>query len=103
MERTLTRISVVLAALGLLVAVYMTIFKLTDNQTMCLGNGGCSVVNNSVYSEVYGVPVAVVGALGYSAILRGSCSLRPAGLLCARMSPWSTSVCVWPAFSSLCT
>ncbi len=69
MERSLTRISVVLAILGFLVAVYMTIFKLTDNQTMCLGNGGCSVVNNSVYSEVYGIPVAVVGALGYAAIL----------------------------------
>ncbi len=69
MERSLTRLSIVLAVLGLLVAVYMTIFKLTDNQTMCLGNGGCSVVNNSVYSEVYGIPVAVVGALGYAAIL----------------------------------
>ena len=69
MERSLTRISAVLAALGVLVAIYMTIFKLTDNQTMCLGNGGCSVVNNSVYSEVYGIPVALVGALGYAAIL----------------------------------
>lgn len=69
MERKLARVSVILAGLGLLVAVYMTVFKLTDNQKMCLGNGGCSVVNNSVYSEVYGVPVAIVGALGYAAIL----------------------------------
>lgn len=69
MDRTLTRISIVLATLGLLVAIYMTVFKLTDNQNMCLGNGGCSVVNNSVYAEVYGIPVAVVGALGYAAIL----------------------------------
>jgi len=46
----------------------MTIYKLTDNQTMCLGNGGCSVVNSSVYSEVYGIPVALVGVLGYLAI-----------------------------------
>lgn len=53
----------------MLVSAYMTIYKLTDNQTMCLGNGGCSVVNSSVYSEVYGIPVALVGFLGYSAIL----------------------------------
>ena len=36
---------------------------------MCLGNGGCSVVNSSIYAEVYGVPVAVVGVGGYIAIL----------------------------------
>jgi uncharacterized membrane protein len=69
MDRKLKHISIVLATLGLLVAIYMTIYKLTDNQTMCLGNGGCSVVNNSVYSEVYGIPVALVGAVGYATIL----------------------------------
>ena len=42
---------------------------------MCLGNGGCSVVNNSIYAEVYGVPVAVVGVGGYLAIL-GTLLLR---------------------------
>jgi len=69
MDRTLTRISKVLAVLGLLVASYMTVYKWTDNQTMCLGNGGCSVVNSSVYSEIYGIPVALVGVLGYAVIL----------------------------------
>ena len=58
-----------LAVLGMLVAAYMTVYKLTDNQTMCLGNGGCSIVNASAYSEVYGIPVAVVGFFGYAAIL----------------------------------
>jgi uncharacterized membrane protein len=69
MNPFLTRVSAFLAGLGMLVSAYMTIYKLTDNQTMCLGNGGCSVVNSSVYSEVYGIPVALVGLLGYSAIL----------------------------------
>jgi uncharacterized membrane protein len=63
------RSSILLAALGILVSAYMTLYKLTDNQSMCLGNGGCSVVNASVYSEVYGVPVAAVGVGGYAAIL----------------------------------
>ena len=69
MNPFLTRISAFLAGLGMLVSAYMTVYKLTDNQTMCLGNGGCSVVNSSVFSEVYGIPVALIGFLGYSAIL----------------------------------
>ena len=69
MDHSLRRISIVLAVLGVLVSSYMTIFKLTDNQTMCLGSGDCSVVNSSAYSEVYGIPVALVGVLGYGAIL----------------------------------
>jgi uncharacterized membrane protein len=69
MDRSLTRVSILLAAFGALVSAYMTVYKLTDNQTMCLGSGGCSAVNSSVYSEVYGIPVAVVGFFGYSAIL----------------------------------
>jgi uncharacterized membrane protein len=68
MDRSLTRISMFLALLGVLVSAYMTVYKLTDNQTMCLGNGGCSVVNASPYSEVYGIPVALVGTAGYLAI-----------------------------------
>jgi uncharacterized membrane protein len=69
MDRSLIRLSLALAALGVAVSIYMTIFKLTHNQSMCLGNGGCSVVNNSIYSQVYGVPVAAVGIGGYAAIL----------------------------------
>jgi len=69
MDRWLSRISIGLAALGVLVSAYMTIYKLTDNQSMCLGNGGCSVVNSSIYSEVYGIPVAVIGMGGYGVIL----------------------------------
>ena len=69
MNKTLYRISIALAILGALVSVYMTIFKLTENNKMCLGNGGCSVVNSSSYSEVSGIPVALVGVGGYLAIL----------------------------------
>lgn len=53
----------------MLVSIYMTIYKLTENPNMCLGNGGCSTVNSSIYSEVSGIPVAVVGVGGYLAIL----------------------------------
>jgi uncharacterized membrane protein len=36
---------------------------------MCLGSGDCSTVNASKYSEVNGIPVALIGVLGYAAIL----------------------------------
>lgn len=69
MDRWLYRVSIALAALGVLVSAYMTVYKLTENNSMCLGNGGCASVNSSVYSEVRGVPVAVIGVGGYLAIL----------------------------------
>jgi len=59
----------VLVVLGLLVSIYMTIYKITSNKSMCLGSGDCSTVNSSRYSEVNGIPVAIIGILGYLAIL----------------------------------
>jgi uncharacterized membrane protein len=47
----------------------MTIYKVTSNNAMCLGSGDCSTVNASRYSEVNGIPVAIIGVLGYLAIL----------------------------------
>ena len=69
MDKKLSWVSVGLAILGVLVSIYMTIFKLTSNNAMCLGSGDCSTVNASKYSSVYGIPVAFVGVLGYLAIL----------------------------------
>jgi len=69
MDKWIYRISIALAVLGMLVSIYMTIFKLTENPNMCLGNGGCATVNSSIYSEINGIPVAVVGIVGYLAIL----------------------------------
>ena len=69
MEKRLTQITIVLAILGLLVSIYMTIYKVTSNDNMCVGSKDCSVVNASKYSEVNGIPVAVVGMIGYVSIL----------------------------------
>jgi len=69
MDKWLHRASVVLVVLGLVVSIYMTIYKVTSNNAMCLGSGDCSTVNASSYSEVYGIPVAIFGVLGYLAIL----------------------------------
>ena len=69
MDKWLYRASVALVVVGLLVSIYMTIFKIYKIEKMCLGSGDCSTVNASKYSEVNGIPVAVIGAFGYAAIL----------------------------------
>ena len=69
MDKWLYRASVALVVVGLLVSIYMTIYKVSNNDGMCLGSGDCSTVNASRFSEMNGIPVAVFGVVGYIAIL----------------------------------
>jgi len=69
MDKRLSQLTMALIVVGLLVSVYMTIFKITSNESMCIGSKDCAVVNASRYSEVNNVPVAVIGMGGYGALL----------------------------------
>ena len=73
MEKRLSQLAIILTVIGLLVSVYMTIYKITSNDSMCVGSGACKTVNESRYSEVNiagaRVPVAVIGVIGYVLIL----------------------------------
>ncbi|HJS20555.1 MAG TPA: vitamin K epoxide reductase family protein [Anaerolineales bacterium] len=69
MDKRLRQITLVLAILGLLVSIYMTVYKYTNNEAMCIGSSGCSEVNASRYSEINGIPVALLGVIGYTVIL----------------------------------
>jgi uncharacterized membrane protein len=69
MDKKLYWSIIVVSVIGIAISIYMTVFKLTNNNAMCLGNGGCSTVNASRYSEIYGIPVAVLGLAGYFAIV----------------------------------
>ena len=69
MNKWLYRASIALVIIGFAVSIYMTIYKISGNDGMCLGSGDCSTVNASRYSEVNGIPVAVFGIIGYAAIL----------------------------------
>ena len=69
MEKRLSQLAIILTIIGLLVSIYMTIYKITSNDSMCIGSGDCKTVNASRYAEVYGIPVALLGVVGYSAIL----------------------------------
>ncbi len=60
----------VLAGIGLANSVYLTIAKLLHSQAMCIqGLGDCWSVNNSPYSQIGGIPIAIFGAGSYLAIL----------------------------------
>ncbi len=60
----------IIAVVGLLDAAYLWIIKITNNQALCpQGLGDCWSVNNSSYSEIYGVPVSVFGILTYITII----------------------------------
>ena len=69
MDKRLSQLTFALIILGLLVSIYMTIFKITSNENMCIGSKDCSIVNASRYSEINNIPVAVIGIGGYSALL----------------------------------
>jgi uncharacterized membrane protein len=60
--------SLILACLGVLDATYLLIYKLTGNNAMCIGNGGCHNVNFSPYSEINGIPVSVFGIAAFLTI-----------------------------------
>ncbi len=66
----LRKITIIIAILGFLDAIYLTIIKFTDNKALCLeGVGDCWSVNNSVYSEWNGIPISIFGAIAYLVIL----------------------------------
>jgi uncharacterized membrane protein len=60
--------SIVLAILGAADAIYLLVLKSTQLEALCVGNHGCITVNNSIYSEIYGIPVSVFGIAAYLAI-----------------------------------
>ncbi len=64
----LRMISLIFALLGILDAGYLTYIKLAHVAALCRGVGDCESVNSSVYSQVYGIPVAIFGLGAYLAL-----------------------------------
>jgi uncharacterized membrane protein len=54
-----------LAALGILVAGYLTVKRLGGGSLACTRWAQCDVVNSSPYATIGGVPVAFIGLAGY--------------------------------------
>ena len=74
MSRTLRRVMLVLAVVGLGVASYLTYVHYAGfGALVCVGghagHSSCETVQSSVWSKVAGVPVALMGLIGYVLIL----------------------------------
>lgn len=69
MDKWLGRASYAFVIVGLAVAIYMTIYKITGNSAMCGGSGGCATVTASRYSVINGIDVPVIGVIGSLALL----------------------------------
>jgi uncharacterized membrane protein len=57
------------AVAGLAVASYLTYVHYRPAALVCTGGGGCETVQESDYATLVGVPVALLGALAYAAVL----------------------------------
>ena len=58
----------VTSLVGLLISVYLTLYKLGYFGILPCGTGACEVVQNSPWAYLFGQPVALWGVLGYAAI-----------------------------------
>lgn len=58
-----------LSLLGVLVATYLWMYKLGMIPGIACGTGGCETVQASPWATFLGMPVALIGALGYLACL----------------------------------
>ena len=61
--------SIMAAILGVLDAAYLFVLKQTSITALCLNSGDCATVNDSRYSEIFGIPVSLLGLLAYLAII----------------------------------
>lgn len=74
-DRRLRIAILVLSLIGIGVAGYLTYVHYEGLKVLCLSSGGCETVQASKYAKLDGVPVALLGLIGYIGIL-GSLVVR---------------------------
>lgn len=65
----------VFGLIGLAIATYLTYVHYADLKPICVSNGGCEVVQSSKWAKFLGIPVPLLGLLGWIGIL-GSLLIR---------------------------
>jgi uncharacterized membrane protein len=68
-DRRLRQIAIVLALIGLGVAGYLTYVHYEGIEPVCGLGGDCEKVQTSEWADLAGVPVALLGLIGYATIL----------------------------------
>jgi uncharacterized membrane protein len=72
-ERTLRSCIAALACAGLAVAGYLTYARYSGTTISCT-SGGCETVQSSPYATVLGIPIPVLGLLGFAVLMVTACS-----------------------------
>jgi len=96
-DRALHRTLIVLALVGIGIAGYLTWVHYEGLSPICAINEGCEKVQSSRYAKVGGVPVPLIGLVGYVAIfasllVRGEAArLATAGMAIGGLASASTS------------
>jgi uncharacterized membrane protein len=110
--------SAVVGAIGLGIAGYLTAVHYDGGAPVCAISHGCATVQQSDYAALAGLPVALLGMIGYAGILltllRDDESARAAtvflALVGAGFSAWLTyvevakldAICIWCVGSAVC-
>jgi len=84
-----------LSIAGLGISSYLTYTHWAEATIVCGGIGNCNLVNNSEYSELAGIPVALLGALNYLTLIALAVVWlwwRPSGLAWPLMAFWGLSL-----------
>jgi uncharacterized membrane protein len=110
--------SAAVALAGLAIAAYLTIVHYAGGEPVCAVAHGCATVQQSEYAHLAGIPVSLLGLLGYVAILASlardgepwrttTAFLALAGF---GFSAWLTyvevvrldAICIWCVGSAVC-
>ena len=112
------RASIAVGIAGLGIAAYLTIVHYAGGAPVCAIAHGCATVQKSTYAELLGVPVALLGLLGYVGILaalardgeQGRTAAAFLSLAGFGFSAWLTyvevarldAICIWCVASAIC-
>ena len=100
---------VLLAAVGIGIAFYLTLYKVGVIGVLSCSIGSCETVNTSKWSMLMGIPIAAWGLAAYAALLvvamAGSTEAREASVPIARMlvalAAWSVLFSAWLTYLEL--
>ena len=110
--------AIAVAVIGLGIATYLTIVHYAGGSPVCAIAHGCETVQKSDYAKLAGIPVAVLGLLGYvgilAALIRDDETSRSAAAFLSIVgfgfSAWLTyteiaiidAICIWCVGSAIC-
>ena len=114
----LTWLSRALSLIGLGIAAYLTTVYLRDVPPLCGASGGCVTVQHSAYAHLVGIPLPVLGLVGYALLFVTAClpgqRARAVGMMLTVVAITASlgltylevyvihAICIWCVASAIC-